>query len=99
MDFASIDFVGEFSSDMPIDSTQVAKRYENDTITLNKQLSIKGITKEIWQYKIGGYEVLKQWLKYRKNYQASKDELEGFLQTCHAIKASIYLQNELAKIA
>ena len=98
VDFASIDFVGEFSSDMPIDSTQSAKRYENDTITLNKQLSIKGITKEIWQYKIGGYEVLKQWLKYRKNYQASKDELEGFLQTCHAIKASIYLQNELAKI-
>ncbi|ETD24085.1 type ISP restriction/modification enzyme [Helicobacter macacae] len=98
MDFASIDFVGEFSSDMPIDSTQVTKRYENDTIALNKQLSIKGITKEIWQYKIGGYEVLKQWLKYRKNYQASKDELNGFLQTCHAIKASIYLQNELAKI-
>ena len=99
VDFASIDFVGEFSSDMPIDSTQSAKRYENGTITLNKQLSIKGITKEIWQYKIGGYEVLKQWLKYRKNYQASKDELEAFLQTCHAIKASIYLQNELAKIA
>ena len=93
-----IDFVGQFNASLPIDDTNPNKRYELNTIKLNKSLSIKGITTQMWEYKIGGYEVLKQWLKYRKNYQLSKEELEHFLRICNAIKATISIQNELAKI-
>ena len=93
-----IDFVGQFNASLPIDDTNPNKRYELNTIKLNKSLSIKGINKQMWEYKIGGYEVLKQWLKYRKNYQPSKEELEHFLRICNAIKATISIQNELAKI-
>lgn len=41
-------------------------RYENDILYLNDNKSIIGIPKDVWQYQIGGHQVLDKWFKEHK---------------------------------
>ncbi|MBF7047830.1 hypothetical protein IY804_07075, partial [Campylobacter volucris] len=70
-------------------------RFIDNKIILNEDLAIKNINDEIWSYTIGGYQVIKQWLKYRKDYQCSKEELEHLLKICKVIKQTIKIQKAL----
>ena len=65
----NIDFEGNFQNDddFIIEALSANERYTQNTLKLNKNIAIKGITQDIYTYTIGGYEVIKQWLKYRKN--------------------------------
>ncbi len=56
---------------------------------------LKEDKKANWQFTIGGYQVIKQWLKYRNDYKCSKEELEHLLKMCKVIKETINLQKEL----
>lgn len=97
----SIDFEGKFDNkdDYIIQALSPAERYEQNKLKLNKNIAIKGITQDIYTYTIGGYEVIKQWLKYRKNYQASRKELEHLVNVACIIKETIKIQNELENLA
>ncbi len=97
----NIDFEGKFDNkdDYIIQALSPAERYEQNKLKLNKNIAIKGITQDIYTYTIGGYEVIKQWLKYRKNYQASRKELEHLVNVACIIKETIKIQNELENLA
>ncbi|ALW03309.1 DNA methyltransferase [Campylobacter jejuni] len=74
---------------------QEKDRFIENKIILNEDLAISPISAEIWQFTIGGYQVIKQWLKYRNDYECSKEELEHLLKMCKVIKQTINLQKEL----
>ncbi len=74
-------------------------RFVNGKIILNKHLQIAGIDENVWGYTVGGYQVLKQWLKYRVNKALSKDEFEHLVNICKIIKQSLILQNELERLS
>lgn len=74
---------------------QEKDRFIENKIILNEDLAISPISVEIWQFTIGGYQVIKQWLKYRNDYECSKEELEHLLKMCKVIKQTINLQKEL----
>ena len=74
-----IDFIFLKESKKPnfkIAKYQEKERFVENKIILNEDLAISPIGAEIWNYTIGGYQVLKQWLKYRKEYVCTKEELE-----------------------
>ena len=48
------------------------ERFIENKIILNEDLAISPVSAEIWDYTIGGYQVIKQWLKYRNDYECSK---------------------------
>jgi hypothetical protein len=73
-------------------------RYKEQKIYLNNHLYINGISEDIWNYTIGGYQVLDKWIKARIDYECSKDELEHLVNTCKIIKKTIELQQVLLKI-
>nr|WP_246059233.1 type ISP restriction/modification enzyme [Campylobacter troglodytis] len=74
-------------------------RFVNGKIILNKHLQIADIDENVWGYTVGGYQVLKQWLKYRVNKTLSKDELEHLVNICKIIKQSLILQNKPERLS
>ncbi|EAL4539889.1 DNA methyltransferase [Campylobacter upsaliensis] len=77
---------------------QEKERFVENKIILNEDLAISPIGAEIWNYTIGGYQVLKQWLKYRKDYVCTKEELEHLLKICKILKKTIEIQKALDEI-
>ena len=93
-----IDFIFLKESKKPnfkIAKYQEKERFVENKIILNEDLAISPIGAEIWNYPIGGYQVLKQWLKYRKDYACTKEELEHLLKICKILKKTIEIQGKL----
>ncbi|EIW6735042.1 N-6 DNA methylase [Campylobacter coli] len=93
-----IDFIflkEDKKANFKIEKYQEKDRFIDNKIILNEDLAISPISAEIWQFTIGGYQVIKQWLKYRNDYKCSKEELEHLLKMCKVIKETINLQKEL----
>lgn len=96
-----IDFIFLKESKKPnfkIAKYQEKERFVENKIILNEDLAISPIGAEIWNYTIGGYQVLKQWLKYRKEYQCSKDELLHLLKICKILNKTLQIQKVLDEI-
>ncbi|MCR2124026.1 N-6 DNA methylase [Campylobacter upsaliensis] len=96
-----IDFIFLKESKKPnfkIAKYQEKERFVENKIMLNEDLAISPINAEIWNYTIGGYQVLKQWLKYRKDYICTKEELEHLLKICKILKKTIEIQGKLSEI-
>ncbi|WP_270983973.1 type ISP restriction/modification enzyme [Campylobacter upsaliensis] len=96
-----IDFIFLKESKKPnfkIAKYQEKERFVENKIILNEDLAISPISAEIWNYTIGGYQVLKQWLKYRKEYVCTKEELEHLLKICKILKKTIEIQGKLSEI-
>lgn len=96
-----IDFIFLKESKKPnfkIAKYQEKERFVENKIMLNEDLAISPISAEIWNYTIGGYQVLKQWLKYRKDYICTKEELEHLLKICKILKKTIEIQGKLNEI-
>ena len=60
-------------------------------IYLNPNTYWKNIPTKVWQYRLGGYQVLKKWLSYRDhkvlNRPLKLDEVQHFTQTARRIAA------------
>lgn len=94
-----IDFEGDIKESF-IEKRQENERFKEDVdkkgrIILNKNLSITGVSREVWDYTIGGYAVIKQWLKYRKDYTCTVEELTHLLRICKILRKTIQIQREL----
>ena len=50
---------------------------------------------ELWEYPIGGYQVLAKWLKDRNDRQLTMEEIKTFCRVVTAIKQTIALQEEI----
>jgi predicted helicase len=90
------------SAKFPVkDGCKVEKReYEakEEKIYINDKQYFSGITKEVWNYYIGGYQVLDKWLKERQDKVLSDDDIAHFLKVIAALSHTIELQNEIDKL-
>lgn len=50
---------------------------------------------ELWEYQIGGYQVLEKWLKDRRDRQLSLQEIKTYCKVVTAIKRTIEIQEEI----
>ena len=73
-------------------------KYEDDKIWINKEQYFDGVPENIWNFYIGGYQVLDKWLKSRKNRKLESKDIEQFLQIVEIIRETINLMNEIDKI-
>jgi len=64
----------------------------------NKSQYIEGITKSIWQYQIGGYQVCSKWLKDRKGRVLTLGDIKHYCKLVTALKKTIEIQKEIDKI-
>ncbi len=80
---------------------KVEKReYQEKTgrVFINSEQYFEGIPKEVWEYRIGSYQVLDKWLKDRKGRALSIDDIEHYLKVISAIKRTIDLQQQIDQL-
>jgi len=85
--------------DNRIDKTKKRGRNYNPKekrIYINKDRQyFEGVKPEVWEYQIGGYQVLDTWLKYRKDRKLSTDDIKHFCKMVTAISKTIEIQKEI----
>ena len=64
---------------------------ENRRVYFNKAQYFSGISKAVWEYQIGGYQVLAKYLKDRQKRELSREEIEHYIKVAktEAIYTSI----------
>jgi len=67
-------------------------------VYINKDQYLEGITPEIWNFHIGGYQVCQKWLKDRKGRKLSYDALVHYQKIVVAIKETIRLMDEIDQV-
>ncbi|RCV65010.1 putative helicase [Methanophagales archaeon] len=71
---------------------------ENGRVYFNKEQYFEGISKAVWEYQIGGYQVMAKYLKDRKKRELSLEEIEHYRRVAKAIARTIVVQEEVEKV-
>lgn len=64
-------------------------------VYINKDQCFEGISKEVWQYLVGVYQVMDKYLKDRKGRKLSPDEINHYMKVARAIHLTIGLQEKV----
>jgi len=75
---------------------KVTYKEDEQRIYINKEKYFEGVTPEIWNYHIGGYQVLHKYLKDRKNRMM--DDAPRYCRIVTALYKTIEIQKQIDKI-
>jgi len=64
-------------------------------VYFNQDQCFEGIPKEVWEYRIGAYQVMEKYLKDRKGRKLSLDEINHYMKVAKAIRLTIELQEKV----
>lgn len=70
---------------------------KNKRLYVNTAQYFENIEKEVWEYMIGGYQVLDKWLKDRKNKYLTAEEIKHYCRIATSLKETIKVQKEIDK--
>lgn len=74
------------------------REYKDNKIHINDKQYFVGIAPEVWNYHIGGYQVLDKWLKDRTDKILSAEDVNHFLKVITALNLTVNLQKEIDKL-
>jgi hypothetical protein len=75
-----------------------AAKYKDGVLQLNANKRIVGIPKEVWDYQIGGYQVLDKWFKSHKGEALNLGSFTHIENIVGLIAETIRIQNELSEM-
>jgi predicted helicase len=64
-------------------------------VWINKIQYFEGVSPEVWNFQVGGYQVCQKWLKDRKGRQLSYDDLTHYQRVVSALSETIRLMTEI----
>jgi hypothetical protein len=72
----------------------------NQRVYINKMQYFEGVSPEVWEFHIGGYQVCQKWLKDRKGrtYPLTYDELTHYQKVIVALKETLRLIAEIDEL-
>lgn len=79
-------------------SKKVGRNYqsEEERVYINEEGQyFEGIPEEVWEYQIGGYQVLDKWLYDRRERKLSNEEIQHYCKVATALAHTIELQKEI----
>ena len=71
---------------------------ESKRVYFNKEQYFEGISKEVWEYQIGAYQVMAKYLKERKKRELTWEEIEHYRRVAKAIEGTIEVQEEVEEV-
>ena len=75
------------------------KYYEDEGLVyFNPNQHFEGITKEVWEYQIGGYQVCDKWLKDRKGRMLSLEDIQHYCKIVTSLSKTIEIQKAIDDI-
>ncbi len=72
--------------------------YEKERVYINNEQYFEGIPQDVWQYQIGGYQVLSKWLKDRKGRILSVKDIMHYCRIVTALKSTLEIQRKIDSI-
>ncbi len=85
--------------DLELDGTQNLSieqvKYQDGKAYINKATVISGITEEVWNYFIGGYQIIDKWLKTHKGEDLDYDKFSHLKKIVAIVEETIKIQEEL----
>ena len=82
------------NKDLKISKITYAK--ETKELFINKSLYFEKVESNVWEYKIGGYQVLDKYLKSHKDEEINFEYFQKIIQTLHK---SLEIEKQIAKIS
>jgi len=79
-------------------SSKLPQSLNRVVVYINSTQYFSGISKEVWNYHIGGYQVLNKWLKDRKKRKLSVEEIKTYCRIVTALSKTMEIQGEIDKI-
>ncbi|HEX2768161.1 MAG TPA: type ISP restriction/modification enzyme [Geobacteraceae bacterium] len=72
-------------------------RYDAETrrVYINAGRWFEGVAPEVWDYRIGGYQVCDKWLKDRKGRVLQLDDIKHYCRVVTALSRTIEVQREI----
>jgi predicted helicase len=64
-------------------------------VYINKDQFFEGVSQEVWEYQIGGYQVCDKWLKDRKGRKLSLDDIKHYCSVVTVLKKTIETQKAI----
>jgi len=75
-----------------------AIKYKDGVLRINANKKIIGISEDVWNYRIGGYQVLDKWFKSHKGETLDYEKFEHIENVVGLLAETIKIQNELRNI-
>jgi predicted helicase len=72
-----------------------AVKYEGEKVWINETQYFGNVPETVWNFHIGGYQVLQKWLKDRKGRTLSFDDLEHYEMVVSALLQTIELMSAI----
>lgn len=72
--------------------------YRDNRVYINDAQYFDGISKETWEFMIGGYKVLEKWLKERKGRKLTSEEIEYFVKIVGIILQSLEIMKRIDEV-
>lgn len=82
-------------------SKKVGRNYhpEEERVYINKEEQyFEGIPEEVWEYQVGGYQVLDKWLYDRRERKLSNEEIQHYCKVATALAHTITLQKKIDEL-
>jgi predicted helicase len=70
-------------------------KYEDGRVWINKTQYFDFVLESVWNFHIGGYQVLQKWLKDRKGRKLNIDEMQKYPQIVSALSQTIELMQTI----
>ena len=67
-------------------------------VDINNTQYFEGVESEVWEYQIGGYQVLDKWLKDRKKRLLSMEDIKHYCRVVTALARTIDIQAEIDQL-
>lgn len=85
------------NTSFPISGTNIVSdfKFKENKIYINKEQYIDNISSEVWNFNIGGYQVISKWLKNRKGEKLNFTDIIQIQKICCIISTTI---NEMDRI-
>ena len=88
---ADIQVVPATNEDLEIGSI----KYKDGVLHINSKKQLHGIPQDVWQYRIGGYQVLDKWFKSHKGAVITKKSLEHIMNMVGLLSETVKIRKGL----
>jgi len=78
--------------------SKVAYEEQQKLVKINPAQHFGPIGKTLWEYQIGGYQVMEKWLKDKKGHRLSLEDIKHYCRIATAVKETIATQKKVDKI-
>lgn len=72
-----------------------AAKIKSGRVYINNKQYFEGVPRNVWEFRIGGFQVCDKWLKDRKGRNLSADDIDHYQKIIVALKETIRLMAEI----